>query len=400
MTHPDGSVHWLAIQVQVYFEGERAARHSTVGFGTSQDITERKQAELELERQTEMLGEHAELLDLAHIVIRDRENRIIWWSKGAARLYGWAAEEVIGHVTHALLRTQFPESFDAYQTDLMTHDVWEDELAHITRAGARVVVASHQVLHRDQRGVPNRILEVNNDITTQKRIEEELRCSNAELEQFAYVASHDLQEPLRALAGMVQLLQQRYQDKLDALGQEFIKHAVEAALRMQTLINDLLAFSRVGTRGKPFAPTSVEKVLKALLLSLSVAIRESGAAITYDPLPTIMADELQIMQLLQNLIGNAIKFRGDQPPRIHLSAAQTPEGWQFAVRDNGIGIEAQYFERIFVVFQRLHTRREYPGTGIGLALCKKIVERHGGRIWVESQPKQGSTFYFTLPAAL
>jgi len=235
------------------------------------------------------------------------------------------------------------------------------------------------------------------DITERKRAEEELKRSNAELEQFAYVASHDLQEPLRAVAGMVQLLQQRYQGQLDERANLYIAHAVEGATRMQTLINDLMAFSRVDPRGRPFAPVNVAAALRPALANLAVAVRESRATITHDELPTVLADSGQLTQLFQNLIGNALKFRGDQPPAIHVGAERLADAWRFSVRDNGIGIEPQYAERIFVVFQRLHTRRAYPGTGIGLAICKKIVERHGGRIWVESEPGRGATFLFTIP---
>jgi signal transduction histidine kinase/DNA-binding response OmpR family regulator len=249
------------------------------------------------------------------------------------------------------------------------------------------------------------------DITERKRAEEELKQtmdelarSNQELEQFAYVASHDLQEPLRMVASYVQLLARRYQGRLDADADEFIAYAVDGATRMQALINDLLAYSRVGTRGKPFEPTNCEAILEQALTNLQVAIEENGAALTHDLLPTVMADATQLTQLFQNLIGNAIKFRGEESPHIHISAHRPSaienrqcDEWVFSVRDNGIGIDPEYHERIFMIFQRLHTREEYPGTGIGLAICRKIVERHGGRIWVESQPGKGSTFYFTIP---
>ena len=255
---------------------------------------------------------------------------------------------------------------------------------------------------------------------------EALERSNKELEQFAYVASHDLQEPLRMVSSYTQLLARRYQDQLDADANDFINFAVDGANRMQHLINDLLAYSRVGTRGKPFETTYCEMVVDQVLDNLRLAIEDSGAVITHDPLPTVMADDAQLAQLFQNLIANAIKFHGDQPPRIHVGVERLPPlesgervlsgstelaevlskgtaeggrggGWQFSVRDNGIGIEPQYHERIFVIFQRLHGREEYPGTGIGLAICKRIVERHGGRIWMESEPGKGSTFYFTIP---
>jgi len=225
----------------------------------------------------------------------------------------------------------------------------------------------------------------------------ELEHSNKELEQFAYVASHDLQEPLRMVSSYTELLERRYGDKLDDKAREFIGYAVDGAVRMQRLINDLLEFSRVSTRGKALQPVDVTRVLGTVRANLSVAIQDAGALVTNDDLPTVMADETQLVQLLQNLIGNAIKFRGRDRPHVHVGAQATATEWVFAVRDNGIGIAPEYFERIFVIFQRLHARDEYPGTGIGLAVCRRILDRHGGRIWVESEPGHGSTFYFALP---
>jgi chemotaxis family two-component system sensor kinase Cph1 len=224
-----------------------------------------------------------------------------------------------------------------------------------------------------------------------------LARSNAELEQFAYVASHDLQEPLRMVASYTQLLARRYQDKLDADARDFIAYAVDGATRMQALIADLLNYSRIGTRGKPFRPSSSEAVLERVLAGLRLMINESGATLSHDPLPTILCDDVQLGQLFQNLLVNAIKFRTEIPPLIHISAERKGNVWTFSVRDNGIGIAPEYAERIFMIFQRLHSKNEYPGTGIGLAVCKKIVERHGGRIWVNSQPGSGATFFFTIP---
>jgi PAS domain S-box-containing protein len=263
------------------------------------------------------------------------------------------------------------------------------------------------------------------NITVRKRAEDRLRAtladlqrSNADLEQFAYIASHDLQEPLRMITSYVQLLGMRYRGQLDADADDFIGFAMDGAMRMQQLILDLLEYSRVGTRGAPLQPTDATRACQAAIQDLEVAIAESAAAVVCDPLPTVLADASQLRQLFQNLIGNAIKFRGAEPPRVRVSALQVADSasgseisslqspisnpksaWLFAVRDNGIGIEPQYFERIFAIFQRLHNRSEYPGTGVGLAVCKKIVERHGGRIWVESTAGQGSTFFFTLPCA-
>jgi len=234
-----------------------------------------------------------------------------------------------------------------------------------------------------------------NDELTRKA--QDLARSNAELEQFAYVASHDLQEPLRMVSSYTQLIARRYGDRLDGDAREFMDFIVDGAARMKQLIEDLLSYSRVGKRGESFEPTDCHAALTKALANLRTAIDDSAAVVTHDALPTVDADGRQLMQLFQNLIGNALKFKGSEPPRIHVGAIEDKSGWTFTVADNGIGIDPQYFERIFMVFQRLHNKTEYAGTGIGLAICKKVVDRHGGRIWVESQPAQGSTFYFSFP---
>jgi PAS domain S-box-containing protein len=226
---------------------------------------------------------------------------------------------------------------------------------------------------------------------------EELNRSNQELAQFAYIASHDLQEPLRMVASYTQLLSKRYKGKLDSDADEFIAFAVDGATRMQRLIQDLLAYSRVGTKGRDLVDTASEDALEQALTNLGGAIEEGGALVTHDPLPTVLADAGQLIQLFQNLVGNAIKYQSPGVPRVHISAARNGEKkWLFSVKDNGLGIDPRYFERIFGMFQRLHKRDEFAGTGIGLAICKRIVERHGGRISVESEPGQGSTFSFAL----
>jgi signal transduction histidine kinase len=231
-----------------------------------------------------------------------------------------------------------------------------------------------------------------------RQAQDELARSNRDLEQFAYVASHDLQEPLRMVAAYTQLLAERYQGKLDEQADKYIHYAVDGALRMQTLVQDLLAFSRVGRRGTEPKLTDCNGVVETALKNLHSAIQESGAQVSCGQLPCAIADSTEMLQLFQNLIGNAIKFRGSNPPIIRVTAEKSAQEWIFSVADNGIGIAPEHAEVVFAIFKRLHTRAEYPGSGIGLAICKKIVEQRGGRIWVESQAGQGSTFRFTLPA--
>lgn len=225
----------------------------------------------------------------------------------------------------------------------------------------------------------------------------ELARSNADLEQFAYIASHDLQEPLRMVAAYTQLIAERYRGKLDENADKFIGYACEGALRMQTLINDLLAFSRIGRTGVTAGRVNCDAAMAEVLLNLGPAIRDCGAAVSYAPLPEVWADSSQMTQVFQNLIGNAIKFRGKEPPEILVQAEKAGQDWLFTVSDNGIGIAPESAENIFVAFQRLHTRTEYPGNGIGLSICKKIIERNGGKIWVASAASKGSSFKFTLP---
>jgi PAS domain S-box-containing protein len=334
------------------------------------------------------------------------EGRITNVNRTELEMLGYTAEEMTGrpiwklNVNEDTVREQVMAKLTGTQPP-------GKELERIYRRkdGTTFPVLIEDRLILDEKGCIKGIRCTIHDITGRKRVEEalkekteELARSNKDLEQFAYVASHDLQEPLRMVTSYVQLLARRYQGKLDSDADEFIGFAVDGAVRMRKLINDLLTYSRVGTQGKDLSPTDSEAVLAQSVNDLKVAIEENGALVTHAPLPMVMADRPQLGQLFQNLIGNAIKFRGNELPHVHISANRNGNGWTFSVRDNGIGIAAEYSERIFIIFQRLHNRQEYAGTGIGLAICKKIVERHGGHIWVESNVGKGATFYFTLPA--
>jgi PAS domain S-box-containing protein len=342
------------------------------------------------------------------IVIVDRQGAIRIVNRQTELTFGYPREELIGQPVELLvpenLRAVHAADRQTYQADPHTRPMGIGlELMGRRKDGTTFPVEiSLSPLHSDSGTL---IISIIRDITGRKQAEERLRAtaadlerSNRELEQFAYVASHDLQEPLRMVASYTQLLSRRYQGKLDQDADEFIGFAVDGALRMQELINDLLTYSRVGSRSLELQRVDANTVVDHVISSLGGAIEDSSATVTHDELPTLQADATQMEQLLQNLVANGIKFRRpDVPPEVHVSARRVPAGWCFAVRDNGIGIEPQYLERIFVLFQRLHSRAEYPGTGIGLAICKKIVERHGGSIAVKSQPGQGTTFEFTVP---
>ena len=336
------------------------------------------------------------------VVMVDGSGEIVFVNRQTERLFGYAREALLGQPIERIVPTRFRERHPEFRA------------TYFADPQARAMGAGRDLFGRRKDGteIPVEIglnpIETDEglfvlasvvDISARKRAEEELRRSNEELERFAYVASHDLQEPLRTVTSYVQLLARRYRDKLDADAAEFIEFAVQGAMRMQRLIEDLLAFSRVGTRAAALVPTDANAALDAALENLKAAAGEAGATLTRGPLPTVLADPVQLGQLFTNLVGNAVKFRGTEPPRVQIGAERDGTQWVFRVRDNGIGIDPQYFERIFVIFQRLHGRNEYPGTGIGLAVCRKIVERHGGLIWVESEEGGGATFSFTLFAA-
>jgi PAS domain S-box-containing protein len=335
------------------------------------------------------------------VVMVDRRGTIVLVNRETERLFGYTRDELIGQSIELLVPQRFRESHPGSRGEFLN-----DPQTRAMGAGRDL-----SGVHRNGTEIPVEIglnpLETDDgffvlasvvDIGARKQAEAELRRSNEELERFAYVASHDLQEPLRTVASYVQLLSRRYRDELDADAVDFIDFAVGGVRRMQQLIEDLLAFSRVGTRGSPLVAIDMGTAFESALASLHASLAESHATVTADPLPVVVADAGQLAQLLTNLIGNALKFRGAEPPRAHVAAVRDGRMWVVTVQDNGIGIAPEYFERIFVIFQRLHSREEYAGTGVGLAICKKIVERHGGRIWVESAPGQGARFSFTLPA--
>jgi PAS domain S-box-containing protein len=373
-------------------------------YGIYRDITERKRAEEALRESEEKYRNLIDQSRDAIYLLYEGKFEII--NKRFEELFGYSQDETNapdfnfmnlvapksrGLVIERVQKVQRGESvppqyaFTAISKDGREIEV-ETSVSYIQYKGG---VATQGVLR-----------DITDRVRAEKAMHEyaaELERSNKELEHFAYIASHDLQEPLRMVASYLQLLERRYKESLDSDACDFIDYAVDGAKRMQILIQDLLAYSRVGTRGRPFEPIDCQSILDQALENLKVAMEESGTMVTWDSLPTIVADGMQLVQVFQNLISNAVKFRSEKPPKVHVGVETKETEWQFSVRDNGIGIEPRYAENIFPIFQRLHTRDEYPGTGAGLAICKKIVERHGGRIWVESQLGEGATFYFTIP---
>src|SRR6202521_3061224 len=369
------------------------------------DIGVRKAAEKHL---AQMESRYRGLLEAAPdaMVVVNQGGEIVLLNLQAEKRFGYRRDELLGQKMKNIIPEGFAERLiaDALRSaeDALAQQIGSGiELTGRRKDGSEFPIEIMLSPLESAEGIL--VTAAIRDIATRKRAEadllqkvEELNRSNEELGQFAYIASHDLQEPLRMVASYTQLLSRRYKGKLDADADEFIAFAVDGASRMQRLIQDLLAYSRVGTKGKELLNTSSEDALRHALSNLRGAVEESGALVTHDPLPEVLADEMQLIQLFQNLVGNAIKYQNGGTPKIHIGALNGGKQYKFSVRDNGLGIDPQYFERIFGMFQRLHKREEFAGTGIGLAICKKIVERHGGSISVESQPGRGSTFRFAL----
>jgi len=333
---------------------------------------------------------------------------VLTWNPGAQKLYGYSADEMVGRSIRELSPPgSDPEIANLLMARLAAGGNTEEFESTLRRKnGTLIGVAAAMAPMRSPRGEVIGISSISYDITDRTRAQaellartEELTRSNAELEQFAYVASHDLQEPLRMVASYLQLIEQRYKGKLDADADDFINFAVDGAVRMKQLINDLLLFSRAGRNGNTAAVNLTEVVEQALDV-MQLAIEDVHAVVTYDPMPTVMGRESRLGEVIQNLIGNALKFRSERQPEVHIGCERRGDEWMFSVRDNGIGMAPEFHERIFAMFQRLHGREEFSGTGIGLAICKRVIEHHGGRIWVESKPAEGSTFFFTLPSAM
>lgn len=398
-----GDLFWVEVSLkQVTLEGRDRL------LAIVRDIRERKQVEIEfrrISRQNELILEYAG----EGIFGLDLQGRVTFVNAVAAHMLGYTRQELMGTHSHTTWHYKKPDDAPYPSEDCPIYAAYAEGTI---RSGEEVF------WKKDGTGFPieytsrplyegNRIagaVVIYRDITQRKNAEEELKKlleelarSNRELEQFAYVASHDLQEPLRMVASYVQLLERKYKGSLDEKADKYIFFSVDGVRRMQKLIDGLLAYSRV-SRGSEFTPIDANKVLDEAVANLSASIRESHANVTRDELPSVVADETQLSQVFQNLIANAIKFRKREvEPAVHVSAKRAGAEWIFSVNDNGIGIEPQYYDRIFQIFQRLHSRDEYPGTGIGLSLCKRIIERHGGRIWLESAPGKGATFFFTIP---
>ncbi|HEV8608377.1 MAG TPA: PAS domain S-box protein [Tepidisphaeraceae bacterium] len=399
----DGTRFWASVLITALRDEAGELR----GFSkVTRDISARREAEQALRESEGRLRAIVETAVDAIITI-DEDGAVSTFNPAAMRLFGYAPEEVIGKNVNLLMPAPYHAEHDGYLRNYMTSGV------------KKIIGIGREVTGRRKDGTPfpmelavsetllgnRRIFTgIVRDISERKRAEqdlarqaEELARSNVELERFAYVASHDLQEPIRTVQSFTQLLQRRCGEAIKGDGEEYMQFIVGGVQRMQTLISDLLSYSRVNSQGAAFARADCKEIISRVLGNLAASIQSKGAEVAVEPLPVVMGDATQLGQLFQNLLGNALKFHGKRPPRLRVAAREKAGEWVFSVQDNGIGIAREYFERIFIIFQRLHTIEEYGGTGIGLAICKKIVERHGGRIWLESIVGEGTTFYFSIP---
>ncbi len=398
--HKDGHITPVVYNASLY----KDEYGKVIGvFAAARDITERKRNEKELKLASNYNRSLIEA-SVDPLVTIGPDGKITDVNNSTETVTGYSRDELIG-TDFSDYFTEPEKAREGYKKVFQEGFVRDYELKIKHKNGHITPVLYNASVYKDEDEEVIGVFAAARDITERKKAEEmlklninELARSNAELEQFAYVSSHDLQEPLRMIGSYLQLLEKKYQGQLDDKADKYINFAVDGAARMQNIINDLLAFSRVTTRGKELEITNVESIFNQVLINLEVSIKENTAIITHDPLPKVMADDTQLTQVFQNLISNAIKFRGEDNPKIHIAAVRESNQWLFSVQDNGIGIDPKHKERIFEVFKRLHKRRDYPGTGIGLAICKKIIERHGGNIWVESELGHGSVFYFTLPS--
>ena len=366
------------------------------------EIEQRKKAEEERALRDRSINSATNGILIADA--RQPDMPTVYCNAAFEKITGYAAAEVLGQNCRFLQGTDHQQpGLDAIRQAIRQGTEAKAELRNFRKDGSLFWNELYIAPVKDPQGGLTHFIGIQTDITQRKHQEielanktRELAQSNAELQQFAYVASHDLQEPLRMVASYTQLLGKRYRGKLDQDADEFIGYAVDGATRMQRLIRDLLEYSRVGAERQSFEETDCELVFQQAMQNLSASVRERHAEVTHDPLPTVQASPTHLIQVFQNLIGNALKFQGDASPKIHVGAKALPDGWEFSVRDNGVGMPGDQLDRIFAIFQRLHGQSEYPGTGIGLAICKRIVGKYGGQIWAESEPGQGSTFYFTL----
>jgi PAS domain S-box-containing protein len=403
--HQDGHVTPVMFNASLY--PDESGRIAGV-FAAARDITERKEAEKIRKKALETAEILKQIFSTTHfcIVFLDKDFNFITVNQAYADTCGYSPDffpgknhfDLYPHEENQSIFRQVVETGETFTVYARPFEFPDDP--------SRGVTFWDWTLHpvKDSQGHVEALIFILLDVTEReiaennvRRRADELARSNADLQQFAYVASHDLQEPLRNVASCLQLLEKKYKGNLDAKADEYIYHAVESSVRMKALILDLLAYSRIGTKGKLPQRIDCEQMLDQTVRNLRSAISEAGAVITHDPLPTVLADDTQLLQVFQNLIGNAVKFRKEEPSQIHVSAVKNENEWIFSVKDNGIGIESRHLDRIFVIFQRLHKRSQYHGTGMGLAIVKKVVERHNGRVWVESQFGSGSTFYFTIP---